>query len=87
MVSFGIMNTQINLRLPEKIMVSAQTYMEKHGFTSVQEFVREIIREKIFEEPQISKAELAIVKRLAAVSEKKNLYGTEEELFKKLKRR
>ena len=81
------MNTQINLRLPEKVLTSAASYAERHGYSTIQEFIKETLREKLFEEPKISKAELALVKKLAEVTEKKNLYGTEEELFKKLRRR
>ncbi len=81
------MNTQINLRLPEKLLTTANSYAEKNGFSSIQEFIKDVLRERLFEEPKISKAELALVKRLIEVSEKKNLYGTEEELFKKLRRR
>jgi len=86
MVSTGIMNTQINVRLPEKMLVSAQTYVEKHGFNTVQDLIKELMREKLFEEPAISKEELTLVKKLIEASEKKNLYGTEAELFNKLKR-
>ncbi|MBI2652612.1 hypothetical protein HYX00_04055 [Candidatus Woesearchaeota archaeon] len=81
------MNTQINVRLTEKVLVSAQSYAEEHGFSSIQEFIKEAIREKLFEKIEISKEELALVRKLVEVSEKKNLYGTEEQLFKKLKRR
>jgi Arc/MetJ-type ribon-helix-helix transcriptional regulator len=81
------MNTQINIRLPEKMLVSARDYAEKHGFSTMQEFVKELMREKLFEEPVISRKELALVKQLIEVSDKKNLYGTEKELFQKLKRR
>ena len=86
LVSIDTMNTQINVRLPEKVLVSAQSYAEEHGFSSIQEFIKEAIREKLFEKPEISKDELVLVKKLVKVSEKKNLYGTEEQLFKKLKR-
>jgi hypothetical protein len=86
MVSIGIMNTQINIRLPEKILVSARSYAEKHGFGTLQDFIKETVREKLFEETGITKEELGLVKRLVTVSEKKNLYGSEKELFKKLKR-
>ena len=86
MVSTGIMNTQINVRLPEKMLVSAQTYVEKHGFNTVQDLIKELMREKLFEEPAISKEELTLVKKLIEASEKKNLYGTEAELFNKLNR-
>ena len=87
MVSIDTINTQINVRLPEKVLVSTKSYVEEHGFSSIQEFIKEAIREKIFEKPELSKEELALARKLVGVSEKKNLYGTEEQLFKKLKRR
>lgn len=80
------MNKQINLRLPSNLLTEARSYAEKHGFSNIQDFVKEALREKLFEEPKISKKELALVRKLAEVSEKKQLYGTEEELFKKLRR-
>lgn len=81
------MNTQINLRLPEKIIVSAEGYAEEHGFGTVQEFIKELIREKLFEEQVLSREELSLVTKLAAASEEKGLYGTEKQLFRKLKRK
>lgn len=87
LVSIDNMNTQINLRLPEKLLVSARTYASKHGFGTMQEFIKELMRERLFEEPMVSKKELALVKRLIEVSEKKDLYGTEAQLFKKLRRK
>ena len=87
MVSIGIMNTQINLRIPQKLLSSVRTYSNEHGYGSVQDFIKETIREKLFDEPEISKEELALVKKLVEVSEKKKLYGTEKELFEKLRRR
>ena len=87
MVSIGIMNSQINLRLPEKLLDSVKSYSEKNGYSSIQEFIKETLREKLFDEPKISKKELALVNKLLILSEKKNLYGTEEELFKKLRRK
>jgi len=87
MVSIDTMNAQINLRLPEKMLASARSYAEEHGFSTIQEFVKEIIREKLFDEPDITKEELDLVKKLVKVSEKKSLYGTEKELFRKLRRK
>ncbi|MDD4878517.1 MAG: hypothetical protein PHO02_05780 [Candidatus Nanoarchaeia archaeon] len=80
------MNAQINLRLPENMLVAAKSYAEKHGFGTLQELLKETLREKLFE-PSLSKQELALVKQLAETSMKKNLFGTEEELFRKLKKR
>lgn len=87
MVSIGIMNTQINLRLPENLITSVRDYSEEHGFSSIQDFIKETIREKLFDEPEITKEELELVKKLVEVSEKKKLYGTEKELFRKLRRK
>ena len=81
------MNNQVNLRMPEQILLSAKLYAEEHGFGNVQEFIKETIREKLFDEPEISKEELALVRKLALASDEKNLFGTEKELFKKLRRR
>lgn len=87
MVSIGIMSTQINIRMPQKMLSSVKSYSNKHGFGSVQDFIKETIREKLFDEPELTKEELELVKKLVTVSEKKKLYGTEKELFKKLKRK
>jgi Arc/MetJ-type ribon-helix-helix transcriptional regulator len=78
------MNEQINLRMPKKLINSARKYSDKHGYGSVQEFIKETVREKLFEEG-ITKEELELVKKLAEVSEQNNLYGTEKELFNKLR--
>ena len=87
MVSIGIMNTQINVRIPQKLLSSVRSYSDEHGYGSVQDFIKETIREKLFDEPEISKEELALVKKLAELTGKKKLYGTERELFSKLRRR
>ena len=87
MVSLGIMNTQINLRLPEALLSNAKTQAQKLGYGNVQEFIEETLREKLFDEPKISKEELDLVKSLAEVSIKNKLLGTEDKLFKRLRRK
>ena len=86
MVSYGSMNTQINVRLPEKLLLAASSYAEEYGFGNVQELIKESLRERLFESEKLSKEEFIMVQSLAKVSAERNLYGTEEELFKKLKR-
>lgn len=86
-IPIDTMNRQINLRLPEQMLATAQSYAKKQGFGTIQEFIKEALREKLFEKPMISKKELMLVKKLAAITEKKNLYGTEKELFRKLKKK
>jgi RNase P/RNase MRP subunit POP5 len=80
------MTTQINLRLPQKLLATARAYSEEHGFGSLQDFIKETVREKLFGAPEISEEELELVRKLAELSEKKGLYGTEKELFAKLRR-
>ena len=79
MVSIDSMIKQVNVRLSEKMLVSAKDYAEKNGFGTVQEFIKETLREKLFEEKKL-------LNKLIKISEEKNLYGTEKELFRKLKR-
>ena len=40
---------QMSLQLPERLSSLAKTYAEKHGYANLQELIRELIREKIFE--------------------------------------
>lgn len=88
MVSFGIMTTatQINVRLSDKVLNKASNYARKHGFSNIQELIKESLREKLFGKPIITEEELMLVKKLALATEKNNLWGTEEELFAKLKK-
>ncbi len=83
MVSIGRMNTQINLRLPEKILDSVKKTADKEGFGTVQEYIKEVLRAKLFE--TVSSKEIKLVRSLIALSEKNKLYGTEKDLFEKLK--
>ena len=43
------MNKQINIRLPEKLLETAQSYADEHGFATIQDFIKEAVREKLFE--------------------------------------
>ncbi len=85
LVSINSMNRQINLRLPETMLRKARKHSEKHGYSSLQEFIKETLREKLFEDTTITKKELKLVKKLAEISEEKGLYGTEDDLYKNLK--
>lgn len=84
MVSIGIMNKQINLRLPQDFIKKALVESKNQGYSSLQEFIKDILREKIYVENSISNQELELVKKLVEVSEEKSLYGSEKELFNKL---
>ncbi len=44
------MNTQISLKLPDKLLNSAKHYADVHGFSSLQDLIRELLRKTLFEE-------------------------------------
>ncbi len=81
------MNTQVNVRMPKKLFDTATTYSKKHGYGNVQDFIKEALREKLFEKVYITKKEMALLQKLVAVTEEHNLFGTEEELKKALGKR
>lgn len=47
------MATQLSLQLSNRIFSSVKVYANKHGFDTVQDFIRELIRERIFENEAI----------------------------------
>ncbi len=79
------MNAQINLRLPENLIIPSEKFVREKGYSNIQELIKELLREKIFDEDRLNKDEIELVKKLENIADKKNLYGTEEELFDKLK--
>lgn len=60
---------------------------KKKGFANVQEFIKEILRQNLFENQGLTKKELNLIKTIYKISEEKNLYGTESELFNKLNKK
>lgn len=61
------MGTQISIKLSEKMFDSAKGYADMYGYDSLQDFIRETIREKLFENEELSGKEtyLASEKALA----------------------
>ncbi len=43
------MGTQLSLKLSDKMLKTAKRYAELHGYANLQDFIREIIRERLFE--------------------------------------
>ena len=44
------MNTQINVRMSEDLLNKSKDFAKQMGFGNVQDFIRETIREKVFED-------------------------------------
>lgn len=47
------MSTQISLKLSDKMFDSAKGYVETYGFDNLQDFIRETLREKLFEKEEV----------------------------------
>jgi len=43
------MGTQISLKLSEEMLKSAKSYSKEHGFDSLQDFIREMMRRRLYE--------------------------------------
>lgn len=86
LVSIDTMNTQVNVRLSDNLLEKSEEYAKKHGFNNVQDLIKEALREKVIEKPLITKKELLLVRKLTEITKEKKLFGTEEELFKRLKK-
>jgi Arc/MetJ-type ribon-helix-helix transcriptional regulator len=46
-VSIGIMNEQINVRLPENLLRLSQIHIKKKGYANIQDLLKIALREKI----------------------------------------
>ncbi len=46
-----LMSTQISLKLSDKMFDTAKNFADVKGFDNLQDFIRETIREKLFDEP------------------------------------
>ncbi len=59
------MGIQINLKLSDKMIEAAKLMAEKKGHDSLQDFIRETLREKLFEEVNSYNSYLASEESLA----------------------
>ncbi len=83
MVSNGIMNTQVNVRLPKTLLKKAESYAKEKGYTNVQELIRESLRETI--DPELTSEEHYFIKKMIeGIEQRKVPLGTEKELWKAL---
>lgn len=48
------MNSQINLRFSEELLMNTKKYAKNHGYLNIQEFIRETIREKVYGDLEIN---------------------------------
>ena len=80
---------QINLKIPEKLLKSAQNYVKNFGYRNIQELATESMREKIFEKNEFDEnftdKEIELIDGLIEAIIKKKDLGTEEELIKALR--
>ena len=80
------MNTQINIRLSKNILLASKKYAKKQGFSTIQEFIKETIREKLFGK-EITEEEYFLIKKLVQATKEKSELVSKEKLFKELDRK
>ena len=52
------MSTQISLKLSKELLERARRIIKLRGYYNLQEFIREIMREKLFEEEDLFRASM-----------------------------
>ncbi len=48
------MGMQISLKLSDKMIATAKKYAQRHGYDNLQDFIREMLREKLFGQEKVS---------------------------------
>ncbi|MBU0466366.1 MAG: hypothetical protein KJ718_06610 [Nanoarchaeota archaeon] len=79
---------QINLKLPENLLLAAESYAKNYGYRNLQELASESLREKVFEDNEFdenfSDKEIELIDTLIELSLKKKVVVSEEEINKTL---
>ncbi len=80
------MNTQVNIRMPEKLLMAARDYADDYGYGTVQEFIKETVRQKLFDNDmdRLTPEEARSFRLIEEESEKQG-YATRDEVFAALK--
>ncbi|HIH15658.1 MAG TPA: hypothetical protein HA360_01305 [Nanoarchaeota archaeon] len=78
------MSTQISIKLSDKMYKSAKQFADKKGFDSLQDFIRETLREKLFEGESLSGKNTALASQKSLA--KNWLKKEEDEAWKHLQK-
>ena len=71
--------------MPQQLLKDAKQKAKKRGYNNVQSFITEAVREKLYDEDQLTSKEVALLERIYKITNEKNRWGTEEELWTALK--
>lgn len=73
------MNSQVNVRMSNELLSKSQKMSEKLGFSSLQEFIRETVREKVFEDAEVlTRREYKQLDRMLKIADKSGFVGEDE---------
>lgn len=77
---------QINLKLPQNLVVAAESYAKNFGFRNIQELAATSMREKIFRQNKFDETftdkEITLIDNLIETSVRQGNLSSEEELNK-----
>jgi len=81
-------NPQINIRLPSKLQLATEQYVNNYGYRNIQEFILEAIRDKIFRDNRydetFSGKEIDMIEKLLSVSIEKGKIKDQNDIIKAL---
>ena len=81
-------NPQINLRLPSKLQLATEQYVDNYGYRNIQEFILEAIRDKIFRDNKYDESfsgkEVDLIEKLLSVSIEKGKIKDQNDIIKAL---
>ncbi len=84
-IPIDTMSSQINIRMPDKLLTAARDYADSHGYGTVQEFIKETVRERLFDDlDRVTPEEARLLEILEEESERQG-YRSRKELFAALK--
>jgi predicted Zn-ribbon and HTH transcriptional regulator len=71
----------------DKLFDTVKNYSEAFGYENVQDFIRETIREKVFDEDYLTPKEIELIERFNKVSEENNIYGSMKDIEKLIEKK
>jgi len=81
-------NAQINIRLPARLQLATEQYVENYGYRNIQEFILEAIRDKIFRDNKydetFSDKEIDLIEKLLVVSIERGKIKDQNDIIKAL---
>jgi metal-responsive CopG/Arc/MetJ family transcriptional regulator len=78
---------QINLRMNDKLHSQIKEYSETFGYENLQDFIREVMREKVFESNDLTEREIGYASVIEKLSDNNKAYGSMKDIKALIKKK